>query len=164
MSASPFFSPEDVLIGYIGYLLGGDLAMGLEAGTILQKKGYPAVELSGDVFTMLDVIKSYNPKKLILVGAVRRGRAPGTVEIYRFKPQPPGRPEEVLEALRPSLEGRISLEDLLIGLSYIERPTEDIYVVECEPPDPSPRIGLSEEGMKCVEEVVKRVEELYAHL
>jgi len=159
---SLFSSP--VLIGYVGYLPGGDLAVGLEAGKILQRKGYPAVELSGDVFTMIDIIKSYKPKKIILIGAVKRGRAPGIVEAYRFTPRPPIKPEEVLEALRPSLVGRISLEDLLVGLSYLERPTDEIYVVECEPPDASPRIGLSENGAKCVQEIVKRVEELYASL
>jgi hypothetical protein len=113
---------------------------------------------------MIDILKSHKPKKIILVGAVKRGRTPGVVEVYRFTPRPPTKPEEVLEALRPSLEGRISLEDLLVGLSYLERPTDEIYVVECEPPDPSPRIGLSEDGVKCVQEIIKKVEELYANL
>jgi len=153
-----------VLIGYVGYLLGGDLAVGLEAGESLRKMGYPAIELSGDVFTMIDILKSHEPKKIILVGAVKRGRTPGVVEVYRFTPRQPIKPEEVLEALRPSLEGRISLEDLLVGLSYLETPTDEIYVVECEPPDPSPRLGLSEDGIRCVQEIVKKVEELYANL
>ncbi|MCC6020460.1 MAG: Ni,Fe-hydrogenase maturation factor [Thermoproteaceae archaeon] len=156
--------PGGVLIACVGYLLGGDLAIGLYALKVLRERGYPAIELSGDVFTMLDDLRSHAPRKLILVGAVARGRRPGTVEVYRLSPRAPASPWEVLDAIRPSLEGRISLEDLLAGLSYLERHADEIYVVECEPPDPGPRAGLSEGGAKCLEEVVRRVEELYASL
>lgn len=150
-----------VLVGYIGYLFKGDCAVGLRAGELLRSKGVEAVELSGDVFTMVDELMKLKPDKLILVGAAQRGRRPGTVEVYKFTPRLFNNPLEINDALRPSLEGRISLEDLLIGLSVLGRPTDEIYIVECEPPKPDPVVGLSPEGEKCAEELVRKAMELY---
>ncbi|MEZ0247805.1 MAG: Ni,Fe-hydrogenase maturation factor [Thermoproteus sp.] len=152
------------LVFYVGYLFKRDSAVGLEVGRLLEAERVPAVELSGDALYMVDEMRRLSPTKAILVGAVQRGRPPGTIEIYKFKPYVYNNQLEAQDALRPSLEGRISLEDLLIGLSIFGTPTDEIYVAECEPPVLEDGVGLSPEGRKCAEELAKRVKELYREL
>ncbi len=153
-----------VLIGAVGYMLKTDCAVGYEAARRLRERGLEAVELSGDVFTMIDELKKRPHDVLILLGARQAGRPPGSVEVYEFKPYRYRDEMEAADALRPSLEGRISLEDLLIGLSVLGPTAGKIYVVECEPPNPEPGVGLSPEGERCAEELARRVEELYTQL
>lgn len=154
----------ECLVFYVGFLWGLDMAIGIEVGRLLREQGVPAIELSGDALAMASEVKSLNPKKAILVGAATRGRPKGAIEIYMFKPYVYKDPMETNEALRPSLEGRISLEDLLIGLSILGPPQGEIYVAECEPPIVGIGIGLSPEGQRCAEELAERVRELYREI
>ncbi|MEL9990632.1 MAG: Ni,Fe-hydrogenase maturation factor [Thermoproteus sp.] len=153
-----------ILVFYVGYLFKRDSAVGLEVGKLLEAEGIPTVELSGDAIFMVDEIKRLGPTKAILVGAVQRGRPPGTIEIYKFRPYVYKNQLEAQDALRPSLEGRISLEDLLIGLSIFGAPTDEIYIAECEPPVLEEGVGLSLEGRRCAEELAEKVKELYREL
>ncbi|CCC80708.1 Ni,Fe-hydrogenase maturation factor [Thermoproteus tenax] len=153
-----------VLLAYVGYILGGDLAVGIEAGHILEREGLPAIELSGDVFAMIDDLRKAAPDVLILIGAVKRGRQPGTLEVYKYVPQRVEDPLEANDLLRPSLEGRISLEDLLAGFRVVDPPAREIYVVECEPPHPDPVVGLSPEGEECAKRLAEKAVELYNYV
>jgi hydrogenase maturation protease len=153
-----------VLIASIGYFLKRDCSIGYEAGHILKAKGYDVVELSGDVFAMVDELRSRPHDVLILIGTIQRGRPPGTIDVYEFRPQSFKDHLEAADALRPSLEGRISLQDLLTGLSVLGPTARRIYVVDCEPPVPEPGIGLSPEGEKCAERMAEKVVELLSHV
>ena len=66
--------------------------------------------------------------------------------------------------MRPSLEGRISLQDLLTGLSVLGPTARRTYVVDCEPPVPEPGIGLSPEGERCAERMAEKVVKLLGHV
>lgn len=153
-----------VLIASVGYFLKGDCAIGYEAARILREKGYQALELSGDVFTMIDELKKRPHEVLILLGTIQKGRPPGTLEVYEFKPQKFDDVLAAADALRPSLEGRISLQDLLVGLSVLGPVSKKTYVIDCEPPRPEPGIGLSPEGRKCAELMVEKTLEVLGHV
>ncbi|MGC9119289.1 MAG: Ni,Fe-hydrogenase maturation factor [Thermoproteus sp.] len=156
--------PGKILIASVGYFLKRDCSIGYEAGRILKAKGYEVLELSGDVFAMVDELRSRPHEVLILLGTIQKGRPPGTIEVYEFVPQKFEDYLEAADALRPSLEGRISLQDLLTGLSVLGPVAEKVYVVDCEPPVPEPGIGLSPEGEKCAERMAEKVVELLGHV
>ncbi|MEM0370567.1 MAG: Ni,Fe-hydrogenase maturation factor [Pyrobaculum sp.] len=147
----------------VGYLFKTDCAVGYEAGKVLSKMGFDVIELSGDVLTMLEELKRQDYEVYIILGAVKRGRPLGYVESYEFKPRPYGNFLEANDALRPSLSGRISLEDLLTGLNVfgVEK---KIYIVECEPPNTEVGLGLSEEGRKCVDRLVEEALKVYKYV
>ena len=157
-------SSSFALVASIGYLLKGDCAIGYEAARILRERGLHVLELSGDVFTMIDELKKHPHEVLILLGTIQKGRPPGTLEVYEFKPQKFDDVLAAADALRPSLEGRISLQDLLIGLNVLGPVSKKTYVVDCEPPRPEPGIGLSPEGRKCAELMAEKALELLGHV
>jgi len=149
------------MIFVVGYLLRSDYAVGLRVGELLKEAGVQVYELSGDLFAMVDEFNRLGPKRAVVIGAVERGRPPGTITEYVFKPYKFRSGLDALEAMRPSLEGRISLEDFLVGLSVLGTTAEEIYVIECEPYSTNPGIGLTPGGELCAKEIAKRVLERY---
>jgi hypothetical protein len=77
-----------ILIASIGYFLKRDCSIGYEAGRILREKGYEVVELSGDVFAMVDELRSRPHDVLILIGTIQRGPPAG--DYRRLRIPPPG--------------------------------------------------------------------------
>lgn len=152
------------LIASVGYFLKRDCAIGYEAARILRERGLEVLELSGDVFAMIDELKKRPHEVLILLGAIQKGRPPGTLEVYEFEPQKFDDVLAAADALRPSLEGRISLQDLLVGLSVLGPVSKKVYVIDCEPPRPEPGIGLSPEGEKCAKLMAEKALELLGHV
>jgi len=150
-----------MMIFVIGHLLKSDCAIGLRVGELLKEAGVQVHELSGDLFTMVDEFNRLRPKRAVVVGAAERGKPPGTITEYLFKPYKFKDEFDTLEAMRPSLEGRISLEDFLVGLSVLGTTAEEIYVIECEPYSTAPGVGLTPGGEQCAREIVRRVLERY---
>lgn len=147
----------------VGYIFKSDCAAGYEAGRKLAEMGYEVVELSGDVLTMVDELQRRHYDVCIIIGTAKRGRPPGYVESYEFKPRDFRDVLDAGDALRPSLSGRISLEDLLNGLSVFKI-DKRVYVVECEPPNTQPGMGLSDRGKECVDKLVEEALRIYRHV
>jgi len=144
-----------IAVACTGHALLRDAAAGLKVCDELRKRGIDAVELYSDAIAMVDDLARLNADKLILVGAVQRGGRPGDVRVYRYVPEPIS-PTEASDVLRPSLDGRVSLEDLLNALRIFPLNSE-IWVVECEPFE----IWVSDElSDKCREVVGRLVEEV----
>jgi len=70
--------------------------------------------------------------KWVLVSAARRGRAPGTLEAYRWQ-DPQASDEEIQASIGEAVTGVISLENLLIVCRHFKMLPEDVMIVEIEP-------------------------------
>ncbi len=70
--------------------------------------------------------------KAILVSAAKRGREPGTLEVYPWvDPQPSV--DEIQASIGEAVTGVISLENLLIVCQHFEVFPTDVTIVEIEP-------------------------------
>ncbi len=70
--------------------------------------------------------------KAILVSAAKRGREPGTLEVYRWQdPQPSA--DEIQASIGEAVTGVISLENLLIVCQHFGVFPKDVTIVEIEP-------------------------------
>ncbi|CAN5531156.1 Ni,Fe-hydrogenase maturation factor [soil metagenome] len=70
--------------------------------------------------------------KWILVSAAKRGRAPGTLEVYRWQ-DPLASVEEIQASIGEAVTGVISLENLLIVCRHFGFLPEDVTIIEIEP-------------------------------
>jgi hypothetical protein len=71
---------------------------------------------------------------VVLVGAVARGREPGSIEAYRWGGRLPA-PDEVQARVAEAVTGVISLENVLVVVGTLGGFPEDVRVVEVEPAD-----------------------------
>ncbi len=70
--------------------------------------------------------------KAILVNAAKRGREPGTLEVYRWiDPQPSV--DEIQASIGEAVTGVLSLENLLIVCQHFGLFPKDVTIVEIEP-------------------------------
>lgn len=70
--------------------------------------------------------------RVVFVAGIRRGRAPGTVEAYRWEDEPPS-PDVVQGYVGEAAVGMISLEGhMIVGRAFGGLP-DDVRVVEVEP-------------------------------
>ena len=70
--------------------------------------------------------------KAVLVSAAKRGREPGTLEVYRWQdPQPSA--DAIQASIGEAVTGVLSLENLLIVCRHFGVFPEDVTIVEIEP-------------------------------
>lgn len=94
--------------------------------------------------------------RIVLVGSQHRGRAPGTVQAYRWDGELPD-VDEIQRRVSEAVTGVISLENLLIVCGALGGFPDDVRVVEVEPADEGWGEGFSPEleaRLKDVEEAV----------
>jgi hydrogenase maturation protease len=72
--------------------------------------------------------------RVVFVGAVARGRAPGTVEAYQWDGALPKR-DAIQARVAEAVTGVISLENTLIVCAALGGLPDDVRVVEVEPED-----------------------------
>ena len=82
--------------------------------------------------------------RIVLIGAVARGRPPGTVTAYRWDHTLPS-DKEIQERVSEAVTGIISLDNLLIVTEALGPFPEDVRVVEAEPADEGWGDGFSPE-------------------
>jgi hydrogenase maturation protease len=151
---------ESFLIAGVGYQYLGDLSFGPKLVERLQGMTWPE-EVRIDDFgygpiAILDWFEESPGKKFdraILVGAVERGRKPGTMATYAWLP---GRldPDVVQERVSEALTGVISLENLLIVAQHFGALPHDTSVVELEPVEKEWGDELSAVGEERLEEAI----------
>ncbi|WP_181813276.1 hypothetical protein [Gaiella occulta] len=73
--------------------------------------------------------------RLVLVASVRRGRAPGTIERYRWNGVLPDT-TEIQARVGEAVTGVISLDNLLVVCGVLGGLPDDVRVVEVEPVEP----------------------------
>jgi hydrogenase maturation protease len=95
-------------------------------------------------------------ERVVLVGSLKRERAPGTVEAYRWDGRLPSR-EEIQERVSEAVTGVISLDNTLIVCGALGGLPDDVRVVEVEPEDEGWGDGFSPTIQNRLPEVLEAV-------
>jgi hydrogenase maturation protease len=135
-----------VLVGGVGYRFLRDNAVGIYMTDQLSARvtdGIEAEDLGyapiGFIFN-LEERQAYD--RIVLVGAVARGREPGTVTTYRWDHALPSQ-EEIQERVSEAVTGVVSLDNLLIITEALGTLPDDVRVIEIEPADETWGEGFS---------------------
>lgn len=135
-----------VFVGGVGELYQGDLDLGrlfvermgeepLPSGVLVEDLSYGAVAVA-------QRLQDLQPRTLVLVGAVARGREPGTVE-RRVVADLPTDAATVQHAVTDAVTGYVSIDILLIVASGLGHLPEETIVVEVEPESIEPAAELT---------------------
>lgn len=157
-----------ILVAGVGDVFHGDDGFGVEVVRRLrEREDLPAeVELAEPGGRGVDLayrlLRGYDV--LILVDAIRRGEAPGT--LYRLEHDLDARPERT-----PDLDGHArdpsAVLDLLAGLAGsmgVARPVGRVLVIGCEPAGLAEGVGLSTAVAAAVPSAARAVAELATDL
>jgi hydrogenase maturation protease len=136
------------LVGGVGYSCLRDGSLGPLAAAELARDAWPehvlVEDLSyGPVAVMQRLEEEAPPfERLVLVAAVRRGRAPGAVSVYRWDGGlPPA--EEIQARVAEAVTGVVSLDNLLAVAGFFGALPSAVWIVEVEPDDEGWGEGLS---------------------
>ena len=157
----------NVLVSGIGYSNMSDLSFGRALLDELEKLSWPEnVRVEDLNFGPIMIYQWFEETpvkfdKLILLHAAKRGREPGTLEVYRWEnPQPSD--EEIQQSIGEAVTGVLSLENLLIVCGHFKVLPEEVTIVEIEPqkeeygmefsPVVAARVGEAIETVKAIAE------------
>ena len=136
------------LIGGVGYSYLRDGSVGPLVVAELAREAWPdgvlVEDLSYGPIAVLQRLQETDPPfdRLVLVAAVRRGRAPGTVTTYRWDHRLPDA-AEIQARVAEAVTGVISLDNLLVVVGFFNALPRDVSVLEVEPEDEGWGEGLS---------------------
>jgi len=146
-----------ILIGGVGYAWQGDLAFGLTVFEALQRLQWPAAveiaDLSHNPIAVFQQIRAQRYAQIILIGAVRRGRMPGGLYVYR-PTDPLPLPDEIQERIVESGSGIISLDNIVIISRFYGALPTDTQIVEIEPIDDLWGAGLSPQARAALDDAL----------
>jgi hydrogenase maturation protease len=151
-----------VVVGGVAHLYQGDLDLGRRAverlthdslgdGVVVEEFSYGAVAVA-------QRLEELRPQTLVLVGAKRRGREPGSVERRQISPLPRS-VEETQAAIADAVTGYIDMDlvlEVAQGLGALPRRT---VTIEVEPESTEPSVHLSpraEAGLAAALDLVRR--------
>ncbi len=151
-----------VLIGGVGYTCLRDLSFGPVLVDRLKSLPWPeGVEIEDLSYSPIAVFQGLTerkPDKVVFLGAVKRGREPGS--IHRYMPAGPLPDETEIQArIGEGVTGVISLDSLLIICRFFEALPEDVVVIEVEPEDESWGEGFTPGVEKALEQIITMVRE-----
>ncbi len=137
-----------VLVGGVGYRYLRDGALGPYMADTLAARAGNGVEVEDLGYHPVGFTQNLQERptydRIVLVGAVARGREPGTVTAYRWDHVlPPAK--EIQDRVGEAVTGVISLDNLLIVTEAFGGLPEDVRVVEAEPADEGWGEGFSSE-------------------
>ena len=128
----------DTLIGCVGYRNLRDHSVGPLALDLLRDLDWPPhVDLDDLSYNPVAVVHrmqevDHRYRRLVLVTAAARGRAPGTISVYRWDAVLPP-PEVVQLRVAEAVTGVIDVDNLLVVLGQFEALPPETVVVELEP-------------------------------
>jgi hydrogenase maturation protease len=151
-----------VVVGGVAHLYQGDLDLGRRAVERLAHDSLaPDVvveEFSYGAVAVAQRLEELRPEALVLVGAKRRGRAPGTVERREIVPLP--RPvEEMQGAVADAVTGYIDIDLVLEVAQALGALPKRTVTIEVEPESIEPAAHLSppaEAALVVAVELVRR--------
>jgi len=137
-----------VLVCGVGYRFLRDNALGVWVTDTLAPEATNGVEFEDLGYHPVGFVQNLEERppyeRIVFVGAVERGRAPGTVTAYQYDHVLPD-VKEVQERVGDSVTGSISLDNLIIVSEAFKALPEDVWVVEIEPADETWGDGFSPE-------------------
>lgn len=146
-----------VLVSGIGYSNLGDMSFGRILLSTLADMEWPAeVQVEDLNFGPIMIYQWLEESpvkfdKAVFVGAAKRDRQPGTLEVYRWDGKLPG-DAEIQARIEEAITGVIDLDNLLIVCKHFGVLPDDVRIVEVEP--------LSDEwGMEFSPVVAARIDE-----
>jgi hydrogenase maturation protease len=129
-----------VLIGGIGYLYLRDGSLGPAVVALLSRETWPpgvlVEDLSYGPVAVMQRLEDMKPPfdRLVLVGAVSRGRAAGAISVYQWTGPLPDE-TEIQARVGEAVTGVISLDNLLVVAGFFDTLPREVLVVEVEPQD-----------------------------
>lgn len=145
------------MIGGVGYRWQGDGSFGVVAADRLAAADLPAstvvTDLGYGAIYAAQEIADAEPLRLILIAAVTRGEAPGSIRRYHYDRELPP-PDEILARVREAGAGVIELDHLLVIAQHMDALPRDVTIVEVEPLAVEPAIELTPLLQSRLDEVV----------
>ena len=147
------------VVGGVGELYQGDLDLGrvaverlgdLRSGVVVEDFSYGAVAVA-------QRLEELAPRRLVLVSAVARGRAPGTVERRRAAGAAARAAEDVQRSVADAVTGYVHVDlvlDVAGGLGVLPA---DTVVIEVEPATVEPSERLSPVAERALDEALALV-------
>src|SRR5262249_59270367 len=148
MSETTTVNGMRTLIGGVGYSCLRDGSAGPLIVTDLARETWPdgvvVEDLSYGPIAVMQRLQEADPPfdRVVLGAAVRRGRAPGRVTVYRWDRRLPDA-EEIQARVAEAVTGVISLDNLLVVTGFFNALPPDVSVLEIEPEDEGWGEGLS---------------------
>ena len=125
-----------VLVGGVGYRFLRDESVGPWAIEQLADRANGDVDVEDLGYHPVGFVQNLQDRepydRLVLVGAVRRGRPEGTIDVYKWDGVIPDA-EAVQERVAEAVTGVISLDGLIIVTAALGPIPDDVRVVEIEP-------------------------------
>ena len=135
-----------VLVGGVGYRFLRDGAVGPYISDALSVRASNGIEVEDLGYHPVGFTQNLQDRpdydRIVFVGAVQRGREPGTVKAYRWDRVLPST-TEIQSRVSEAVTGTISLDNLLIVTEAFGAFPDDVRVVEVEPADESWGEGFS---------------------
>lgn len=151
------------LIGGVGYAWQGDLAFGPTAVTALLRERWPAAvdvaDLSYNPIAVFQHIRQQAYERLILIGAVARGRPRGAFTVYRPTGALPDA-DEIQARIVESGSGIISLDNIVIIARFFSALPADTQLIEFEPVEDSWGRDLSPQAQVALKRALLLVHDL----
>jgi hydrogenase maturation protease len=148
-----------VLVGGVGYRFLRDGALGPYMADTLASRAGNGIEVEDLGYHPVGFTQNLEERpdyeRIVFVAAVARGRAPATVEAYRWDHALPSA-KEIQDRVSEAVTGIISLDNLLIVSEAFGALPDDVRVVELEPADENWGEGFSPE----VEAKLPEIEEV----
>lgn len=147
-----------VLLGGVGYRFLRDASIGPWVTERLASRASGDVEVEDLSYHPIGFIHNLQERpaydRLVLVGSMRRGRPPGTIDCYRWdRVLPPA--DEIQARVSEAVTGVISLDNLLIVSGALGELPDDVRVIEIEPADEGWGEGFSPQIEEKLNEVVE---------
>jgi hydrogenase maturation protease len=135
-----------VLVGGVGYRFLRDGALGPHLADTLASRATVDIDVEDLGYHPIGFTQNLQARppydRIVLVGAVARGREPGTVSAYRWDHALPSQ-KEIQARVSEAVTGVISLDNLLIVTEAFGAFPDDVRVVEAEPADENWGEGFS---------------------
>jgi hydrogenase maturation protease len=137
-----------VLVGGVGYRNLRDDSVGPWVADALAGRAQNGIEVEDLSYGPVQITHNLQDRppydRLVLVGAVRRGRRPGSIERYRWDGElPPA--VEIQARVAEAVTGVISLDNVLVVCGAFGGLPGDVRVVEIEPAEEGWGEGFSPE-------------------
>jgi hydrogenase maturation protease len=136
-----------ILVCGVGYRFLRDNALGIHVTDLLAPEATNGVEFEDLGYHPVGFTQNLEERppydRIVFVGAINRGREPGTITTYQYDHVLPDE-KEIQDRVADSTTGTISLDNLIIVAEAFKALPDDVWVIEVEPGDETWGEGFSD--------------------